>query len=302
MNQTCQYVTSSLELHLFFARIMKEHALFLEAGFTPVNASLAQEAERLKVEFEALLLRAVRLAADHGIIRCKVLRSGEIITEFTARAEQQTQRLTGIAINKEITQLETALTCGTDIDPKPELVHEIRELNQKALRLVDSLIRLKERIIANVASCRMFTMNYPLLIKHILREAKLYQSYLVQLESGRPADDRFMRQTEQFWNRIMMEHALFIRGLLDPTEEALIKASDDFAKDYAKLLEVSSARNELANKNQAEASLRETLQFRDFKAAGAKGILNCEVQSIILPLLADHVLREANHYIRLLSK
>lgn len=302
MNQTCQYVTSSLELHLFFARIMKEHALFLEAGFTPVNASLAQEAERLKVEFEALLLRAVRLAADHGIIRCKVLRSGEIITEFTARAEQQTQRLTGIAINKEITQLETALTCGTDIDPKSELVREIRELNQKALRLVDSLIRLKERIIANVASCRMFTMNYPLLIKHILREAKLYQSYLVQLESGRPADDRFMRQTEQFWNRIMMEHALFIRGLLDPTEEALIKASDDFAKDYARLLEVSSARNELANKNQAEASLRETLQFRDFKAAGAKGILNCEVQSIILPLLADHVLREANHYIRLLSK
>lgn len=302
MNQTCQYVTSSLELHLFFARIMKEHALFLEAGFTPVNASLAQEAERLKVEFEALLLRAVRLAADHGIIRCKVLRSGEIITEFTARAEQQTQRLTGIAINKEITQLETALTCGTDIDPKPELVREIRELNQKALSLVDSLIRLKERIIANVASCRMFTMNYPLLIKHILREAKLYQSYLVQLESGRTADDRFMRQTEQFWNRIMMEHALFIRGLLDPTEEALIKASDDFAKDYARLLEVSSARNELANKNQAEASLRETLQFRDFKAAGAKGILNCEVQSIILPLLADHVLREANHYIRLLSK
>jgi hypothetical protein len=302
MNQTCQYVTSSLELHLFFARIMKEHALFLEAGFTPVNASLAQEAERLKVEFEALLLRAVRLAADHGIIRCKVLRSGEIITEFTARAEQQTQRLTGIAINKEITQLETALTCGTDIDPKPELVREIRELNQKALRLVDSLIRLKERIIANVASCRMFTMNYPLLIKHILREAKLYQSYLVQLESGRPADDRFMRQTEQFWNRIMMEHALFIRGLLDPTEEALIKASDDFAKDYARLLEVSSARNELANKSQTEASLRKTLQFRDFKAAGANGILGCEVQSIILPLLADHVLREANHYIRLLSK
>ena len=149
MNQTCQYVTSSLELHLFFARIMKEHALFLEAGFTPVNASLAQEAERLKVEFEALLLWAVRLA-DHGIIRCKVLRSGEIITEFTARAEQQTQRLTGIAISKEITQLETALTCGKDTDPKPEFVREIRGLNQKALRLVDSLIRFKERIIANV--------------------------------------------------------------------------------------------------------------------------------------------------------
>lgn len=27
------YVTLSIETHLFFARIMKEHALFLEAGF-----------------------------------------------------------------------------------------------------------------------------------------------------------------------------------------------------------------------------------------------------------------------------
>ena len=31
------YVKTSLELHLFFARIMKEHAIFLQAGFMPKN-------------------------------------------------------------------------------------------------------------------------------------------------------------------------------------------------------------------------------------------------------------------------
>ena len=35
--QTDLYVSKSLELHLFFGRIMKEHALFLRAGFTPAN-------------------------------------------------------------------------------------------------------------------------------------------------------------------------------------------------------------------------------------------------------------------------
>ena len=34
------YVTRSLELHLFFGRIMKEHALFLKAGFTPPTPTL----------------------------------------------------------------------------------------------------------------------------------------------------------------------------------------------------------------------------------------------------------------------
>lgn len=37
------YITQSLTLHLFFARIMKEHAIFLEAGFTPKNIDLANQ-------------------------------------------------------------------------------------------------------------------------------------------------------------------------------------------------------------------------------------------------------------------
>ena len=39
----------------------------------------------------------------------------------------------------------------------------------------------------------------------------------------------------------------------------------------------------------------------DFKKAATKGILGCEIKSIILPLLSDHVLREANHYLRILE-
>ena len=49
-------------------------------------------------------------------------------------------------------------------------------------------------------------------------------------------------------------------------------------------------------------TLMETIKLRDFKQAGTKGIVDCKIKSIILPLLADHVLREANHYIRLLNE
>ena len=49
------------------------------------------------------------------------------------------------------------------------------------------------------------------------------------------------------------------------------------------------------------SSLEKTVKLRDFKAAGTKGIQECKIRSVILPLLADHVLREANHYIRLLK-
>ena len=107
-----------------------------------------------------------------------------------------------------------------------------------------------------------------------------------------------MKETECFWNRIMMEHAMFIRGLLDPCETELFNSADKFADEYGELLEKSRSAN---NSAMTANSFELTKKFRDFKAAGALGIEQNKIRSVILPLLADHVLREANHYLRLLK-
>lgn len=108
-------------------------------------------------------------------------------------------------------------------------------------------------------------------------------------------------ETHLFFARIMKEHALFIRGLLDPSEEVLVNTANDFAGDYKKLLALAEKPDVPDSHSLAELSLAETLKYREFKTAGAQGILNNKIASIILPLLADHILREANHYIRILS-
>lgn len=148
----------------------------------------------------------------------------------------------------------------------------------------------------------MFTMNYPLLIEHIIREAKLYQKYIMNLEEGNRCNQEDLREIELFWNQIMMEHALFIRGLLDPKEDDLIKTADDFAQQYAKLLRDARNMTDKTIKSVTNKTIEETIKYRDFKLAGTKGINECTIRSLILPLLADHVLREANHYIRLLEQ
>ena len=291
-----RYVTLSLELHLFFARIMKEHALFLEAGFTPANEEFVRKADFYKRGFESVLRRAIGLS--HGITDQSVLESGELFTEFTANAERQTQCFTGIPIDRELTAMAARLRCGGPCRVSPVLCRQVKQLNETALRLLDGLIGFKETTLKRVLACRMFTMNYPLLLEHIIREAKLYRTFLRDAERC-CLDGQTMKETEVFWNQIMMEHAQFIRGLLDPTEDALIKTSDAFAQEYAALLARAREANDAAMGRQE--ALKETLRFRDFKTAGVQGITGCKIRSVILPLLADHVLREANHYIRLLS-
>ncbi|EPZ55615.1 hypothetical protein H477_2974 [[Clostridium] sordellii ATCC 9714] len=84
-----RYVILSLELHLFFARIMKEHSLFLESGFVTKDSKLELEADHYKREFEKLLGYAI--SASNGVIRDDILRSGEIVTDYTLGTEQKTQ-------------------------------------------------------------------------------------------------------------------------------------------------------------------------------------------------------------------
>lgn len=294
-----QFVRESLELHLFFGRIMKEHALFLEAGFTPQNAVFIRGADQYKTEFEKLLQNAIRLSG--GVIGAEVLRSGELITDFTLGTEKKTENFTGIAINQDLTVQTSRLHSGIRPHVTPDLVRTVRELNAGAMPLLTSFIDFKTQVLNSVLSCNMFTVNYPLLIDHILREAKMYRDHLAVLESGRGIDEN-ERHIELFWNQIMMEHALFIRGLLDPSEGELINTANDFAAEYSDLLQKARAANDAVIGSVTDETLADTKRFRDFKAAGTKGIAECKIRSIILPLLADHVLREANHYIRLLEQ
>ena len=293
------YVRTSLELHLFFARIMKEHSLFLQAGFMPKNTEYIQEAMLYKRQFERLLADTVSLS--NCMVREKVLTSGEIFTKFTYGAERKTEELTGIEIDSNITLQEMQLR-GDGFFGMSDITQYVCYLNETAITLLNGLINLKERLLRDVLCCRVFTANYPLLIEHILREARLYRQYVMMLQNGEDINCQDMKQVELFWNQIMMEHALFIRGLLDPTENDLITTADDFAKDYQKLIEEAKNMTDETIRSVTDKTIEETKKYIDFKTAGTEGIKECEIRSIILPLLADHVLREANHYFRILNE
>ena len=88
---------------------------------------------------------------------------------------------------------------------------------------------------------------------------------------------------------------------MDPTENDLITTADNFAKEYQKLIEEAKNTTDETIKSVTDKTIVETQRYIEFKTAGTEGSKECEIRSIILPLLADHVLREANHYFRILK-
>lgn len=265
----------------------------------PKDSKLASEAEHYKREFERLLSQVVSLS--NGVVRPSVLNSGEVVTDYTLGTERKTQNFTGIKIDQNITMQESQLYSGNNPQIGPNTVNRVRQLNANARNLLNGLINFKQRLLNGVLSCDLFTANYPLLIEHILREARLYLSLVSDLENRVDIDSKDARETELFWDQIMMEHALFIRGLLDPSEDELITTSNEFANEFKNLIQEAQTMTNVTINSVTNETLNQTVQLKNFKQAGTEGIASCKIRSIILPLLADHVLREANHYIRLLE-
>lgn len=289
------YIESSLELHLFFDRIMKEHSFFIEVAFTEKNDNLKKVARNFQMAFSNILNRIINLA--NGNINTNTLMTNDIVTNNTLNAERKTSELSGVNIDQNLTIKEMNLKPG-NISVSEMLLNNIHTINRETLSLIEQLIQFKTDILNQVLNCKMFTTNYPLLIQHITNEARMYQDLLSKIENREQITNEYLYKQELFWNNIMKEHAEFIRGLLDPTEKNLIVTANDFADKYEAIL---NSQNLNLNRL-TDASLKETIDFRNFKVVGEEAILNCKLKSIVIPLLADHIVREANHFIKLLRR
>jgi len=280
---------------------MKEHSFFLQLGFMPRDISFTQRANELRMGFDELL-RDVVLLSD-GIVSNNALRSCEVITPFTLEAEKLSEFYTGIDIPTDITRAEAELVGAYNGTSKGLLRDNVSRINSRAIRLISELIVFKATVLEMQNRCEMFTVNYPLLIEHILREAGLYLELVRKLQRQGFIDlKRDVLEQEAFWNRIMAEHSKFIRGLLDPTERELFAIANDFANEFDQLEReaIAAIDRMIPGEKVTEDSLIATEAIRDFKAQATEGLLSCNIRSIIIPLLGDHVLREANHFLRLL--
>lgn len=75
-----EYIATSLETHLFFGRIMKEHALFLQAGFPAGEVGYRNKADwyRRENEYnEIVLLKQNYVSSAKYVCVAGIMKRGE---------------------------------------------------------------------------------------------------------------------------------------------------------------------------------------------------------------------------------
>ncbi len=287
MKLTNDYIRASIEINLFFQRIMKEHLFFIETNLQPNELIYINRARILKQSFENLLLKTTYLAKA---ISLNI--SNEYVTPYTLKAEELTSKLTGASLNTDITKFELE----NNLRKHFNLEHIVSDLNKKTLTLLKEVIEFKELIFAQSLKCQIFITVYQEMIKHDIEEAKHYYKVLSAIQNKTPLNITLCEELN-FWNHIMQEHAEFIDGMLDPTEKDFKKTARMFINYFEDLVSkcIKETENHIINN-----SFEKTNELKEFKTTATIGLINCQIRSVIPPLLADHVLREANHYLKIL--
>jgi len=184
------------------------------------------------------------------------------------------------------------------------------ELVTDTQALLKEFYTFKRDLLHRMLECKLGGYNFPLLLDHMAREAEYFMRLLDKIKNGKVALSGGAKAQENvFWLRIMADHAKFISHLLDPSERNLIQTANSFSQEFDDLYLQGRDFSSMLQGYPEVASFKRFLQdvraavlrIRDFKRAAEEMIRECRLVGLIPALLADHVRREADHFLLILT-
>ncbi|KAB7704399.1 DUF2935 domain-containing protein [Bacillus aerolatus] len=188
---------------------------------------------------------------------------------------------------------------------------QIRRFNSEVQQAATHIFAFKRKVLGLILTCQLpGANNFPLLVDHVSREANYFRNRLIELNEGKlkPLADAIIKENV-FFLRIMADHAKFIGHLLDPSERKLVDMARNFSNDFDELVFQARDLEGMKPHSQTVPLLDQFLDqnrvsvasLRDFKKTARDLIEECKIKSIIHPLLADHVFREADRFLTIID-
>ncbi len=188
---------------------------------------------------------------------------------------------------------------------------QIRRFNAEVHQAATGIFLFKRKVLGLILTCKLpGANNFPLLVDHTSREANYFRKRLKELNEGKlkPLADAIIKENV-FFLRIMADHAKFIGHLLDPSERKLVDMARNFSNDFDQLVFQAVDLESMKPQSQTAPLLDQFLDqnrvsvvsLRDFKKTARDLIEECKIKSIIHPLLADHVFREAERFLEIID-
>ncbi|MFD0048391.1 DUF2935 domain-containing protein [Actinomycetes bacterium NPDC127524] len=237
----------------------------------------------------------------------RIMKEHSLFLRLGFRAEDTQLILEANQFYKLFERIEqTAHSYTNQTDPE-----QIRRFNSEVQQAATNIFGFKRKVLGLILTCKLpGANNFPLLVDHTSREANYSRKRLIELNEGKlkALPDAIIKENV-FFLKIMADHAKFIGHLLDPSERKLVDMARNFSNDFDQLMYQAIDLESMKPQSQTIPLLDQFLDqnrvsvssLRDFKKTARDLIEQCKIKSIIHPLLADHVFREADRFLEIID-
>lgn len=297
-----EFIEESLDSSLLFLRTLREYCANIQLAFYKNNLSYSEQAAALALRCEEL--GRLLVSYTGGVVSPSALKYQIYVTDYTLPLEELTEKLFDIKIATDITKTELEFKPGGPVDPSQELIDNVMKANLEAIQIAQDFILLASSIESQQVKNELFSYTYPALYQYMIRVASIYIEELETINAFLKADPILALNNEFDLNSAMYSIILFLRGLINQSEENYITRLDILLNSYAALLR-DYQRISLTPDNQkvlTERSLGLILELRALTENMIQNLLNAKINFIIEPIALDNFYTDMNYFNYLLEK
>ena len=286
----------SLANHIYFAGSIRSFCTSIGLSFFKNNQEYIDRAISLGYRATDIINQTIiymdkELASD-------VLENDIYITPYTKDLDLLTEKLFDISLLISIDKDLEILKSRGEIEFNEDSSKKIDVLNNDALILINDFKDFCSEIKTKLDNHELFSYLYPDFFNYMYDEISVYERDIERINSKKDYTQFYLNEYVYYFNELLRESALYIRGFLDTKYQDIFDMASYFVNAFANL-------GEKYLKNKDSSLMIETKKivtnYKSFVTDIIEKLLKAKIYFITPPITLDNFLTNINVYLFILN-
>ena len=286
----------SLSNHIYFAGSIRSFCSTIGLTFFKNNQDYIERAIVLGYRATDIINNTILLMNKE--LASEVISSNVYITPYTKDLKLLTQKLFDIDLKIQVDNDLKLLNSREEIEFNENFMKKIEDLNNKSLGLINDFKSFCSEIKTKLDNGELFSYLYPDFFNYMYDEISVYGRDIERIKSKKDYTDFYLNEFIYYFNELLRESSLYIRGFLDTKENDIFDMASFYANSFANLTE-----KYLKNKNDDLRGETEKLviSYQKYIIDIIEKLLEAKISFITPPITLDNFLTNVNVYLFILK-
>ena len=296
MLENREIYNESLVNHLYFAGTIRSFCSTIGLTFFKNNQQYIDQAINLGYRATDIINKAIFYMDKQ--LASLVLESNVYITSYTKELDLLTEKLFDIDLFISVDKDTNILKTRGDVEYNNETMQKIDDLNKESLVLINDFKAFCSMIKTKLDSNELFSYSYPDFFNYMYDEISVYGRDIERIMSKKDYTKFYLNEFTYYFNELLRESALYIRGFLDTKEGDIFDMASYYINAFSNL-----SLKYLKNKDSDLSIETEKLviSYQKYISSIINDLLKSKIYFITPPITLDNFLTNVNVYLFILN-